>query len=251
MEATDTAVNWKKTRTLVVIAIVLIVVTSSLTYVAFNQRWSKGANSREHISIKSVSLRASSAPSFYPTLFANLSVSFALSSLAASVNGVQVYSQPLNQENISNFYQGFGVQVKNVSVVLGKAYTATFRAIFQDGTLNGVSATLIATPPPKSYIAFDSWELCSKDCVYPSPFFEALVGMNASVPLANLRLFVNGTNQGSQNFSGLCCLASELWKSGIDNRTMPIVVGRTYSIQFVATFQDNSTYEVSEIVNAS
>jgi hypothetical protein len=242
----------KVSRTLIALIVVAIVAASTLTYLASSRLWMQKSNrSRENVSIMAVSLRASSSRLYYPTLFASLSVSSALSNLTAFVNGVRVYNQYLSQQNISVHDQGFGTQVKNVSVVLGREYAVTFKAIFEDGIVDTVSTTVTAKYPAPSYISVDVWELCSKNCGYPSPFFEALVAANSSVPLVSLHLYLNGTSQAIENNTWQCCLTAELWKSGIDNRTLPIIAGRTYLVRFVATFQDNTTYAVTKSVIAS
>ncbi len=250
-----TAANEKgrrKTTWILALVVIAVITVSALAYFT-SQWWAQGnTGSRENISIRSVSLRARPSPSFFPSLFANLSVSSPLSKWEAFVNGVRVFSESLNQENISNFYQAFGVEVKNVSVVLGESYTVTFKATFSDGFVDTVSTHVTAVVPPPSHMSFDSWELCSRNCVYPSPFFEALVSVNSSVPLSSLGLFINGTSQGVYNYTQPCCLLfGQLWKSGIDNGTMPITAGRTYLVEFVATFQDHSMYTATKSIVAS
>lgn len=247
----EAASRKKVSRITIAIVIVAIVAASSLTYLAFGYfRVQETINSKETVSIKSVSLRANSSPLYYPTLFASVTVSSALNDLAAFVDGVRVYDQYLSQQGISAHDQGFGIQVKNVSVALGRTYTVSFRITFDDGVVRTVSESVTAKPPPPSYITVEVWTLCSKNCVYPSPFFEALVTANSSVPLASLQFLVNGTSQEIQHNPVPCCLTSELWKSGVDNKTMPIIAGKTYSIEFVATFQDDTTYTATKSVVA-
>ena len=251
MLTTNESHGGKTARTFALV-VIAIIAASTLAY--FSSQWwtQEEAGSKEHMSLKSVSLRASPSLPYYSSLFANLSASSALNKWAAFINGVGVFGESLNQADISTHYQGFGVIVRNVSVVLGKSYTVTFKATFSDGFVNTVSATVIAVVPPPSSISLDSWELCLRNCGYPSPFFEAYVFIKSSVPLSTLHLLINRTSQGVYDYpqfhTAACCLLfTQLWKSGVDNQTMPVIAGRTYSIEFVATFLDNSTYLVHSL----
>ena len=112
-------------------------------------------------------------------------------------------------------------------------------------------------PRLKNIISLQNVGLCASNCIYPSPELSATVFVNGSVPLSNLHLFINGTDEGrfvpfNATFNTMTNYALP-WKTVLfhSNNAMPLIAGKTYTITVVATFQDNSTCTVSATVVAS
>lgn len=99
-------------------------------------------------------------------------------------------------------------------------------------------------------ISLEGFGLCSANCVYPAPHLGGLIFFNGPAPLKSLDLSVNGTDQGTQSWSGTTLTSFALdYKGGFVN---PLVVrGDTYVLRFVATFEDNSTASATTTVVAS
>ncbi|MDG7000443.1 MAG: hypothetical protein JRN15_15205 [Nitrososphaerota archaeon] len=145
----------------------------------------------DKIAIQWLSVRASSSNKFAPTLWSSLLVGSAMSQLTASIDGSQIYSQRLNQENVSNFLYEVSMQINkssNLSIVVGHSYVVTYTSTFRDKIVDTISSTVVALPPSPSNITESGWELCAKNCVYPSPYLATMIYVNASVPLSQLRI---------------------------------------------------------------
>lgn len=111
------------------------------------------------------------------------------------------------------------------------------------GTINLATITITAMAPTDKISLTSGVELCSNNCVYPSPFLSALVLVNASSPLSTLHLFVNGTDEGVvASFDNLYnTVYTYLLKANPLNASMPIQADKTYSVELVATFRDGET----------
>jgi hypothetical protein len=98
-------------------------------------------------------------------------------------------------------------------------------------------------------IALQDFSLCASNCGYPSPYLSGYIYFGGSSPLQSLRLFVDGTNGGVQNYtsSGITNFVM-LYKGGF--ASPPVVSGEVYSLEFVATFQDGSTAAAATTVTA-
>jgi hypothetical protein len=105
------------------------------------------------------------------------------------------------------------------------------------------SYSLNSVSTQHDYIETRSLSLCFAKCNYPAPYVSAEIFVNGTSPLTSLRLFINETNQGAQNYTHLCCLRNFVidFGSGVKNQTIPIIAGKNYLVKFVATFQDNQT----------
>ena len=205
------------------------------------------------LSIDYVSLRASESAKFYPTLWSSLLVGSALSQLSASINGQQVYFQPLSQANVTLSHQGVSVEVRNpnLNVIVGNTYTVSFKATFQDNNaIETVSKVVVAEPASASNITVTGVGLCAANCVYPSPYLSAGISVNASVPLSMIQVFVNGTSTTGQLYLDYNVTQ---WATGFKGGTgnLAIVAGETYNVTFVGTFADGSKSNSTSIVVAS
>lgn len=92
--------------------------------------------------------------------------------------------------------------------------------------------------------------LCTRNCLFPSPFLLGTVFVNSSVPLQTLQLYINGTFEGTTNYSNKFTNYAIGYKSSPNNPVMPIVSGKSYDVTFVATFQDGSVSNASTVVVA-
>ncbi len=91
-----------------------------------------------------------------------------------------------------------------------------------------------------SSIKLQGFDLCSANCVYPSPHLSGLIIFNGTAPLKSLQLIVNGTDQVVQKWNGTNLTTFALdYKGGFTNPA--VVKGDAYTIEFVAIFEDNST----------
>ena len=89
----------------------------------------------DKIAIRWLSVRTSSSDKFAPTLWSSLLVGSAMSRLTASIDGTQIYSKQLSQENVSNFLYEVSMQINkssNLSIVVGHSYVVTYTATFRD-----------------------------------------------------------------------------------------------------------------------
>jgi hypothetical protein len=105
-------------------------------------------------------------------------------------------------------------------------------------------------------ISLQGVELCTSNCIYPSPYLSATILVNASVPLSALHLFINGTDEGITNevtattYTNIMTSYVLWFKTGPNNPAMALIAGKTYKITFVATFQGGSTSTASATVVA-
>ncbi|MDA4125980.1 MAG: hypothetical protein OK452_02095 [Thaumarchaeota archaeon] len=98
-------------------------------------------------------------------------------------------------------------------------------------------------------IGLQDFSLCSSNCGYPSPYLSGLIYFDAAAPVKSLQLFVNGTDQGVDVWSGnYLTRFAEWYKGGFQNPA--VVKGDAYALRFVAIFQDNSTATVATTVVA-
>jgi len=208
---------------------------------------------KNKISIQNVHLWANTSNLYPLTLGANLLISSPLRSLNISVDGVKVSSEPFSQDNITNWRDEEGIEIKNPHVVIlvGKAYVVSFTGLFNDNSVYTTSATVIAQPPFQSYISLEGGVELETKSIYPTPYLSATIFVNRSVPLSKLTLFINGTLEasGSQGESNKT-IYGLIYKAQPSNQAMPIIAGRTYEVTFVAIFEDNSTSTASKIVVA-
>jgi len=61
-----------------------------------------------------------------------------------------------------------------------------------------------------NFIAIDSMSLCSSNCNYPSPYLSGTVFVNSTVPLRSLQLYINGTSEGTSNYTNTLGIAPQL-----------------------------------------
>ena len=98
-------------------------------------------------------------------------------------------------------------------------------------------------------ISLQGFSLCASNCGYPSPYLSGFIYFDGSAPLKNLQLVVNGTDQGVQPYTGNSLAKFVEWyKGGFQNP--PVVRGEIYLLQFIATFEDNSTATATTTVVA-
>ncbi|MDG6996978.1 MAG: hypothetical protein JRN52_13745 [Nitrososphaerota archaeon] len=211
----------------------------------------------DKIAIQWLSVRASSSNKFAPTIWSSLLVGSAMSQLTASIDGSQIYSQQLNQENVSNFPYEVSIQINkssNLSIVVGHSYVVTYTATFRDKIVDTISSMVMALPPSPSNITVSGWELCAKNCVYPSPYLAAMIYVNASVPLSQLQISFNGSleiTDSSWSSSNTLAQYVELYKASPSNTTVPILTGHSYNVTFAATFEDGTSSTSSVVMTAS
>ena len=204
------------------------------------------------LSIDYVSVRASVSDKFYPTLWSSLFVGSALSQLNASINGEQVYFQPLNQDNVTNFHEEVSTEIRssNLNIIVGNSYSVSFTATFQGNTIETVSTAVVAFMASPSNITLSGVALCAANCVYPSPYLSAEVLVNASVPLSMIQVFVNGTSTTGQSYQdNNMAQYAVVFKGGTGN--LAIVAGQTYNVTFVGTFADGTKSNATSIIVAS
>jgi hypothetical protein len=119
-------------------------------------------------------------------------------------------------------------------------------------TSNSITSTPSTGSGSLNFIAISGgMGLCSHNCNYPSPYLSGTVIVNSTVPLRALQLFINGTSEGTSNYSSSLSIFTFGYKANPTNQSMPIVSGKTYLIVLVAKFQDNSSSVASVIVTAS
>jgi hypothetical protein len=206
-------------------------------------------------SIDYVSLRASPSTKFYPTLWSSIYTGSPLLHLNASIDGNQVYSEPLSQENVSYFHEQVSIEIKNTNLAIdvGKNYNVSFIATYEDGERQTVSILVVALPPSTSNVTVNGVELCVSDCVYPSPYLSAMINVNATTPLSSVVAFINGTSVGAQSYSDNNITQYEIvfkttWRqSGQTN----IVSGQAYNVTFVAEFGDGTVSTANLVINAT
>ncbi len=203
------------------------------------------------LSIDYASLRASESGNFYPTLWSSLFVGSALSQLNASINGEQVYFQPLNQDNVTNFHEEVSTEIRNsnLNIIVGNSYSVSFTATFQGNKIETVSTAVVAFMASPSNITLSGVALCAANCVYPSPYLSAEVLVNASVPLSMIQVFVNGTSTTGQSYQdNNMTQYAVVFKGGTGN--LAIVAGQTYNVTFVGAFADGSRSTASSTIVA-
>jgi hypothetical protein len=90
--------------------------------------------------------------------------------------------------------------------------------------------------------------ICSGDCGHQSPYLSATVFVNSTGPISSLHLFINGTDQGSTPLNVVLPYNGSAMESFYyqyqaypNNTSIQIQVGKTYSIELVATFADGET----------
>jgi hypothetical protein len=151
-----------------------------------------------------------------------------------------------------------------VVVIIGAAVGAA--AIYTNTGQKSTSKSTTSTTTPTSSITISStgssfqsknfifinsgMSLCSGNCLYPSPYLSGTVFVNSSVPLKTLQLYINGTYEGTSNYTSNFTNYAIGYKSSPTNQSMPIVSGRTYLITLFATFQDESVSSASIVVVA-
>jgi hypothetical protein len=93
-------------------------------------------------------------------------------------------------------------------------------------------------------------DLCAAGCNYPAPYLLATIQVNTTSPLRGIDLYVNGTFDIHyvyvNNFTGAMAY---IWKSGSPN--VQIIMGESYDLLFLATFEDGYICGASITVTAS
>lgn len=97
-------------------------------------------------------------------------------------------------------------------------------------------------------ISLQNFALCPSNCIYPSPHLSGAILVNASSPLSSLHLLVNGTDEGSFSINSNMTHYIYEYKGGFQNPA--VISGKTYWIEFIAMFKDNSTASASTSVVA-
>ncbi|HEV2226044.1 MAG TPA: hypothetical protein VGR56_04475 [Nitrososphaerales archaeon] len=98
-------------------------------------------------------------------------------------------------------------------------------------------------------ITLQGFSLCASNCGYPSPYLSGYIYFDGPAPPKSLQLIVNGTSQGVQSWTGTTLTNFVEWyKGGFQNP--PAIKGDTYLLQFIATFEDNSTATAMTTVTA-
>jgi hypothetical protein len=93
--------------------------------------------------------------------------------------------------------------------------------------------------------------LCSSNCNYPGPYLSGTVLVNSTVPLRSIQLFINGTLEGTSNYSNNSTKFAIGYKANPTDQSMPIVSGKTYLIVLVGKFQDNASSVASVVLTAT
>ena len=89
-------------------------------------------------------------------------------------------------------------------------------------------------------ISLQDFSLCAFNCGYPSPYLSGYIYFDCPTPPKSLQLIVNGTSQGVQSWTeSMPTKFVEWYKGGFQNPR--VVKGDSYVLQFVVTFEDNST----------
>ena len=136
------------------------------------------------------------------------------------------------------------VAVSIVAVIVVIAVVAAYMVIPRSN-----AGATSATGAP-NFISVSGLSLCSANCLYPSPYAEAELTVNASVPLSVLKIYVNGT-MDTEEFPNPVTVTTYayLWKGTVPSSLLPVVKGDTYVFKFIATFQtgSNSTVTASTV----
>lgn len=117
-------------------------------------------------------------------------------------------------------------------------------------TSNG-NATLPA--PGSNTISLQGFRLCISVCPSPRPFLSGSVYVNNTSFLSSLRLFVNGTDEGTNSYAAYGStntLTDFSMEYSLTLKSPPIVAGDSYVLILVAVFQDNSTAAATTTVVA-
>lgn len=127
--------------------------------------------------------------------------------------------------------------------------STSYSSLNTASTLSSIHST---TSSSLNFIAVaGGMSLCSSNCNYPGPYLSGTVFVNSTVPLLSIQLSINGTSEGTSNYSNNSTKFPIGYKASPTNQSMPIVSGKTYLIVLVAKFQDNSSSVASVVLTAT
>jgi hypothetical protein len=101
----------------------------------------------------------------------------------------------------------------------------------------------------KSTISLQNFSICSANCNYPSPYMFGEVYVNAHSPLYSLQISISGNPLYTKYFHNQ--FLNYVYQFKTVGFASAIVSGDSYSVQFIATFNDNSTWTASAEVVAN
>jgi hypothetical protein len=101
-----------------------------------------------------------------------------------------------------------------------------------------------------SRIGLGEMVLCSSDCDYPAPGLSGTVYLNSTSPLKSLQLFVNGTDEGVRTYDASLSSIDLNTQYASGFQSPEVIAHDTYTLKFVVTFEDNSTFTATTEVIA-
>jgi hypothetical protein len=101
-----------------------------------------------------------------------------------------------------------------------------------------------------SRIGLETIVLCSPDCNYPAPYLSGTVYLNSTSPLRSLQVFINGTSEGIKTYDARLDSISISTEYESSFQSPQVIYRDTYSVLFVATFEDNVTFSATTEVIA-
>lgn len=83
-------------------------------------------------------------------------------------------------------------------------------------------------------------------------YLSGYVYINSTSPLTKLLLFINGTFESERSYSNNFTTPYAIqYKAGLSNTSLPIISGKTYVVEFVAVFQDDSASSATAMITAN